>query len=70
MGEWGTGEMTADEYRAYLLRLWRTEDDGHTWRAMLEEVETGKRLGFASLEKLIEFLQKMDEDAGAGKETG
>ena len=49
--------MKADEYRAYLLRLWRVEDDGSRWRARLENVDTGEQQGFASLEKLIEFLR-------------
>ena len=51
----------ADEYRSYLLRLWRVEDDGEKWRALLEEVETGKRQGFATMQKLIEFLQGLGE---------
>jgi hypothetical protein len=59
-----------DEYRSYLLRLWRTREDDQDWRAQLEEVETGKRIGFASLEKLIEFLQGLDHEDGAGKEVG
>jgi len=57
--------MLSDEYRSYLLRLWRVQTDGQSWRAMLENIETGERLGFASLKKLIEFLQKLDEDVGA-----
>ena len=61
----------ADEYRSYLLRLWRVEDDGGNWRALLEEVETGKRQGFANLEKLIEFLEEMDKtEKQTGKEVG
>jgi hypothetical protein len=54
--------MMTDEYRSYLLRLWRVQTDGQSWRAMLENVETGKRQGFATLEKLIEFLQSLDKD--------
>lgn len=57
--------MMADEYHAYLLRLWRVEDEGGQWRAHLENVETGELRGFASLVKLIEYLQSLDtqEDA-------
>jgi hypothetical protein len=51
--------MVTDEYRAYLLRLWRVEDDGGYWRARLENVDTGEQQGFASIEKLIEFLQTL-----------
>lgn len=54
--------MVADEYRAYLLRLWRVADDGDHWRARLENVDSGEAQGFASLAKLIDFLQKLDED--------
>jgi hypothetical protein len=50
-----------EEYRAYMLRLWRLDGKG-SWRARLENVETGEQLGFASLEKLIEFLQSLDSE--------
>ena len=51
-------------YLAYLLRLWRvTADDGSpAWRASLEDVHTGGRQGFASLEQLLVFL--LEEAAG------
>jgi hypothetical protein len=54
--------MEADEYRAYLLRLWRVTDDGAHWRARLENIENGEAQGFASLAKLIEFLQGLEQD--------
>jgi len=47
------------------------EDDGGCWRARLENVESGERLGFASLERLVEFLQSLGKDepeAGRDKE--
>lgn len=53
--------MLTNDYRSYLLRLWRTREDGQEWRALLEEVGTGNRYGFANLEKLIAFLQKLGE---------
>jgi hypothetical protein len=44
-------------YRSYVLRLWRSStEETADWRASLEEVQTGERLGFASLEALIEHL--------------
>ena len=45
-------------YLAYLLRVWRvTGDDGSpSWRASLEDVHTGARQGFGSLEQLLAFL--------------
>jgi hypothetical protein len=61
--------MVTDDYRAYLLRLWRADNDGRHWRARLENVETGEAQGFGSLAKLIEFLHSLGEDAPQGKET-
>jgi hypothetical protein len=46
-------------YRAYLLRLWRTEDEDArpVWRASLEDARTGERRGFADLARLCAFLE-------------
>ena len=44
------------EYMAYLLRLWRENDD-RPWRALLENPNTKERLGFANLNELIKFLE-------------
>ena len=53
--------MTAavPDYRAYLLRLWRTADG--QWRASLETAQTGERLAFASLAQLAEYLARSTE---------
>jgi hypothetical protein len=51
--------MTAEQpgYLAYLLHLWRVNDDGKpVWRASLESPHTGERVGFGSLEALFAFL--------------
>ncbi len=49
----------APHYLSYLLRLWQTGSTGHaTWRASLEDPHSGERLGFASLEDLVAFLQQ------------
>ena len=45
-----------DEYRAYLLRLWRVEDDGGRWRARLENVETGEAQGFAAYSGTNDYM--------------
>ena len=52
-------------YLSYLLRLWRAEagregarPGNATWRASLESALTGERQGFASLDELVEFLQR------------
>jgi hypothetical protein len=45
------------EYHSYLLRLWRVRDDGHHWRASLEDVQTGELCGFENLKVLVMYLQ-------------
>ena len=52
-------------YRAYLLRVWQVlgDDEVPAWRASLEDVHTGARQGFGSLELMLAFLVK--ETAGA-----
>ena len=52
-------------YQAYLLRLWQVlgDDGAPAWRASLEDVHTGERQGFGSLEQLLAFL--LEETASA-----
>ena len=53
------GHMTKQQYRAFLLRLWRvTSENAVTWRVSLEESHTGERKGFADLESLVTFLKE------------
>lgn len=68
--------MLDDDYHSYLLRMWRVRTDGHSWRAMLENVATGERQGFASLDRLIMFLEMIsgqeempESTQGCGKEA-
>lgn len=50
-------------YRSYLLRLWRSEETGFAWRAMLESVkEPGERHCFKDLESLTAYLLAGQED--------
>lgn len=45
-------------YISYLLRMWETRNGERSiWRASLETPGSGQRLGFASLESLMEFLE-------------
>ena len=53
-------------YYSYLLRLWQESGsssqgapprDPPQWRASLERPQSGERLGFASLQELITFLE-------------
>ncbi len=53
------------QYLSYLLRLWQASGgssdplgDPPLWRASLESPQTGARLGFASLEDLLDFLEE------------
>lgn len=48
-------EKATDDYYAYLLRLWREAGETH-WRASLENPSTGERLGFATLDRLVKYL--------------
>jgi len=58
-------------YYAYLLRLWQVKDapaggnNGEfVWRASLEDPHTGERVGFATLDDLVEYLRhQMDASA-------
>ena len=47
------------DYQAYLLRLWRVEVNGQlAWRASLEQVDSGEKHGFCSLEELFAFIER------------
>jgi hypothetical protein len=48
--------MATREYKAYLLRLWRESHEA-TWRALLENPNSGERAAFATLEDLVAFLE-------------
>lgn len=49
-------EAKAAGEQAFVLRMWPASDG---WQASLQEVKTGRRIGFSSLEALFTFL--MDE---------
>ncbi|MGD8805277.1 MAG: hypothetical protein PVH65_05475 [Chloroflexota bacterium] len=45
-------------YLSYVLRLWaETYESRITWRASLEDVQSGERIGFSGLSGLIQFLE-------------
>ena len=53
---------------SFILRLWRVEQSGAPdWRASVEIPETGKRIGFASLEQLFAYLIDWSESNGGGQ---
>jgi len=46
-------------YRAYLLRLWQVDDGTRaTWRASLQDVRSGQRLGFAGLDEAMAHIRR------------
>ena len=49
-------------YCSFLLRIWVEPDDDGTWLFSLENTQTGKRIGFASLAKLYEHLERLLEE--------
>ena len=52
-----SGSGPSPEYVSYLLRLWRSTQNGKVvWRASLECPHSGEVQGFASLEALCAFL--------------
>ncbi|MGD8793934.1 MAG: hypothetical protein PVF47_15385 [Anaerolineae bacterium] len=58
----------SQHYRSYLLRLWLEHGENPNlpgvWRYSLEDPHTGEKLGFASLESLLAFLQQQTSLAG------
>ncbi len=62
--ERSTGPPDEADYLAYLLRIWRAgprsgqmRAGDAMWRASLEVPQSSRRLGFASLEDLFQFLR-------------
>jgi len=54
-------------YRAYLLRLWRSRDDGDCWRASLENAHTLERHVFTEMEDVFAYLQQLTLTDSQGK---
>ncbi len=53
----------------FLLRLWCMDEPGRSnWQASLEMPETGKRIGFASLEQLFMYLVDLSEHPNDGQD--
>jgi len=47
---------------SYILRIWRADPTkANDWRASLEIPESGKRIGFASMEQLFAYLLDFTE---------
>ncbi len=55
-------ETHRETYRSYLLRIWYTGRPGVSdRRATLEDLKTGERIGFATLEQLFVFLMEQQD---------
>ena len=67
------GEMKASlAHLAYLLRIWQVARGGQAvWRASLEDVDSGGRRGFPSLEALFAHLrQETSRSEGSARPEG
>lgn len=54
--------MQPNQQLSFILRLWCAgQSTTADWRASIENPETGKRIGFASLEQLFAYLIDMSE---------
>ncbi len=54
-------------YVSYLLRLWLVQNQTQqVWRCSLENVQTGKRYGFASIEAMYQFLAEAVRNGSEG----
>lgn len=51
------------DYRSFMLRLWIEKTNGEKWRYSLEDTHTGKRKGFASVDKLISYLEEITNES-------
>jgi hypothetical protein len=69
-------EQTA--YLSYLLRLWRAGEGSElsvddqacagSWRASLENAQTGERVGFGGVEELCRFLKRQIDIVQEGRD--
>ena len=47
-------------YVSYLLRLWQVPSaEDHTWRIVLENVQSGEKSGFGNFKELATYLRQM-----------
>ena len=47
-------------YYSYLLRMWQIPVNGEdAWRLLLENIQTGEKCGFTTLEDLFAYLSQV-----------
>jgi len=56
-------------YCSFLLRIWVEPNEDNMWRFSLEDTRTGRRKGFASLKKMIQYLEQITEQRECNKEV-
>lgn len=62
--------MDETQLFSFLLRVWRAGDGNQPdWRASVEDIRTGERRGFASLEELCVFILKLPGTTAGKPET-
>lgn len=60
-------DSNAQEYVAFLLRLWKEKLDGaHCWRAALQNVQTREERYFVDLAALVDYLRAEFSGTGRG----
>lgn len=67
--------MATTSYYSFLLRMWQVPmNDERIWRIQLENVQTGEKRGFNSLEELLSYLNQVttqeNDSAGEGSLCG
>jgi hypothetical protein len=60
-------EAGTQVYRAYMLRLRRTDGEHPAWRASLQEVATGERYTFPSLDEMLVWLKEQTGEGATGQ---
>ena len=51
-----------NDYYSYMVRIWRIPmNEGHTYRILLENIQTGERCNFENLEEMTSYLQRLLE---------
>jgi len=56
MAQW----VQEPDYKAYILRIWKESEQ---WRFSIEAVGSGRRQGFACIEQVVAFLEKVTPGA-------
>lgn len=63
-------DRPSSAYRCYVLRIWRESDCiGDDWRASLEDVPSGERMGFANHYALSKFLWELVNEVPSTDES-